>query len=354
MLKIALEKPESSKSVELFDPKSQFLLNFSNKISVFPSECKSIKFEIFEENSKKPSQRLIKKKERYNKFIEKYTINKKVYENCQIQAPDGEILCFADTKKATWYLDRDLATKVQDSPLVIKLNFEPNGRGFSDVEADQAYYSKEKKNECVSCGSTKSYLKYHVVPLLYRQHFPENYKSHRSHDVVLLCVKCHEVANKHSDELKKRICIDYNVPWNSFSLLHKCKEELFVIRKVALSLLKNGEKLPTDRRDLMTKQILVFLESNPQYSEKFKGLDVGECVKVLSDEGNCKGLLGVYGDVNWKKELGNNHGKLVVEKVTDLKAFIRRWRVHFVETLQPMNLPDSWNVDHLLNSPKFK
>lgn len=354
ILKIASEKPNTPKTLQNFDPNNKFLNKHIQQIISLQLECSSVKYEIFTEHPGKPSERKQKKQERFNKFIEKYTINKKVYENCQIQAPDGEILCFADTKKANWYLERSLAITVQESPLIIRLTFEPNGRGFSDVEADQAFYSKEKKNECVSCGGTKSYLKYHVVPLLYRQYFPDNYKSHRSHDVVLLCVKCHETANKHSDVLKKQISKDYGIPINSFSLLHKQKEELFLIRKTALSLIKNGDKLPSDRRDLMQGQILRFLEENQQYAERFNGLSIEESVRVLSVEKNCKELLGVYGEVNWRKELGNNHGKMVVDKITDLKAFIRRWRVNFIETLRPRNLPDSWNVDHLLNSPKFK
>lgn len=37
--------------------------------------------------------------------------------------------------------------------------------------------------------------RYRVVPSCYRRAMPVHLKSHRSHDVVLLCVTCHEVAH---------------------------------------------------------------------------------------------------------------------------------------------------------------
>lgn len=44
-----------------------------------------------------------------------------------------------------------------------------------------------------------------VVPACYRRAFPVHLKSHRSHDVVLLCFDCHEVASKAAERLKGTI-----------------------------------------------------------------------------------------------------------------------------------------------------
>jgi len=46
-------------------------------------------------------------------------------------APDGELLSNCDTKKAMWYIERQLADKVCDKPFTIRLRFEPNGRGVA-------------------------------------------------------------------------------------------------------------------------------------------------------------------------------------------------------------------------------
>ena len=352
LIKISYEKPNNYDFLIELDPKNDFIKKMYRKILEILQESLNIPFEIFQEFHGQKSRKEMKK-ERYKTFIDKYTIKKKVYENCQIQAPDGEILCYADSKKANWYVDRSLADVITLDPLVIRLNFEPNGRGFSDVEADQMYYSKEKKNECVCCGNTSSYLRYHVVPVLYRQYFPDNYKNHRSHDVVLLCASCHEIANKKSDIFKKQLAEEYKVPLNFFGEMHKYRQELRNLRKLTFSLGKNWENMPEDRKNTLISQIHEFVESHPQYNIYLKDKSLKELIEFLRNEHNCKSLLSVYGDIDWKKELGNSHGKLVVEKLTDLKGFIRRWRCNFIESLQPKYLPDSWNVDHLLNSPKF-
>lgn len=45
------------------------------------------------------------------------------------------------------------------------------------------------------CGQEGEYLRHSIVPHCYRQHFPPAMKSHLSHDVVLLCVGCHQICN---------------------------------------------------------------------------------------------------------------------------------------------------------------
>lgn len=55
---------------------------------------------------------------------------------------------------------------------------------------------------CVACGDDSHYLRYKVVPACYRRHFPVHLKSHRSHDIVLLCVDCHEVAHQAAAAVK--------------------------------------------------------------------------------------------------------------------------------------------------------
>lgn len=51
-----------------------------------------------------------------------------------------------------------------------------------------------------------------IVPDCYRKNFPVQLKSHRSHDIVLLCIDCHDVAHTAAERLKRRIAASYNVP----------------------------------------------------------------------------------------------------------------------------------------------
>jgi cation-transporting P-type ATPase D len=127
-------------------------------------------------------------------------------------APDGFHLCNCDEKKINWYLKKELADVVQQNPpyWVIRLKFLPGGKSMEQLRSEinqfeHGFYMEERANRCCVCGTPKHYLKYHIIPLLYRRHFPQTYKSHRSHDVVLVCPDCHQRANMASDQLKTQI-----------------------------------------------------------------------------------------------------------------------------------------------------
>ena len=39
------------------------------------------------------------------------------------------------------------------------------------------------------------------------RHFPSLLKEHKSHDVLLMCVACHQRSNLHDSELKRRLLV---------------------------------------------------------------------------------------------------------------------------------------------------
>ena len=47
---------------------------------------------------------------------------------------------------------------------------------------------------------------YHVC--IYIRHFPSLLKEHKSHDVLLMCVTCHQRSNHHDNELKRHLLND--------------------------------------------------------------------------------------------------------------------------------------------------
>jgi len=67
---------------------------------------------------------------------------------------------------------------------------------------------------CVCCGDKEDFSRFHVVPTLYRTHFPDSLKSHRSHDVVLMCFDCHNMASRRQDLVKRELEQKYSVPLN--------------------------------------------------------------------------------------------------------------------------------------------
>ena len=94
-------------------------------------------------------------------------------------------------------------------PPSIRLLFEPKGRPEDD---DNEFYIQSKRNCCVGCGEAGHYLRYRVVPSCYRHAFPERLKSHRSHDIVLLCVDCHEAAHAAAERHKRVVAERFGVP----------------------------------------------------------------------------------------------------------------------------------------------
>lgn len=97
------------------------------------------------------------------------TRTKALYDNCLLEAPDGELLCTIDRRKAKWYLDQCLGTEVKSEPFTVRLSFEPAGRAVGEVGK---YYQTPKENQCVVCGHRELFIRKNVIPREYRKHFP--------------------------------------------------------------------------------------------------------------------------------------------------------------------------------------
>ncbi|KAJ2585205.1 hypothetical protein EV177_009992, partial [Coemansia sp. RSA 1804] len=112
---------------------------------------------------------------------------KVVYENCSVLDVSGRLLFRAPRKRLDWYLTRGLATRVDDT--TIRLTFQNRGTG----RQGEQFYLQDMRNECVVCGGTSCGLTmHHVVPHQYRQHMPDSVKSRSSHDLLPLCIACHD------------------------------------------------------------------------------------------------------------------------------------------------------------------
>ena len=117
-----------------------------------------------------------------------------LYHNVKLEAPDGQQLCVTDIKKARWYVLKGLGEYVDETKTNVRLKFEPAGR--PEGQAGE-YYLTEKCNRCVVCGEKQAYLRKYIVPHEYRKYFPEVMRDHQSHDILLMCVNCHQKSNLH-------------------------------------------------------------------------------------------------------------------------------------------------------------
>ncbi|KAL1555506.1 protein RRP6-like 3 isoform X1 [Salvia divinorum] len=204
-------------------------------------------------------------------FVQKFSCKSPVYHNCKIYASDGRLLCYCDQRKLQWYLNRDLAKLVEGDPLSIMLLFEPKGR---PEDEDNDFYIQKKKNICVGCGEGNHYLRYRIIPSCYRIHFPEHLKSHRSHDIVLLCVDCHEIAHSAAEKYKKHVAAEFGIPLfirrvadldktqnTPISLPASCEEigvSPLQLRIAAMALLRHGPQMPSQRREELTQTVMTY------------------------------------------------------------------------------------------------
>ena len=89
-------------------------------------------------------------------------------------------------------------------------------RENNEEDMDDEFYVSNRENKCVVCGATHDYSRFFIIPSRYRTHLPDELKSHRSHDIVLMCFSCHEIASKKQDKLKAELSEKYNQPLNEF------------------------------------------------------------------------------------------------------------------------------------------
>ena len=156
---------------------------------------------------------------------------------------------------------RGLAERVSGDPPAIKLNF-MHKTGDQDRGVDD-YYLHSKENKCVSCGEEGHYLRYKVVPACYRRNFPVQWKSHRSHDIVLLCVDCHHVAHKAAEVVKKQLSQEYGVPLFPPKTQptdgNVCETHPYNVRRAAVALKVYGKTLPEHRRQELQQMVRGFV-----------------------------------------------------------------------------------------------
>lgn len=259
-----------------------------------------------------------------------------LYDNCFLHAPDNQPLCTCDKKKAKWYLDKGIGVLQSEDPFVVRLLFEPSGR----PDSQQDYYLTAKENLCVVCGKADSYIRKNIVPHEYRRHFPNEMKDHNSHDILLLCTSCHAASNVHDGFLKQQLAEEFAAPQG-------CEEGVRLledsdrrrVRSAARALLTAGEGLPEQRREELQALIKSFLNMNEGQELTDEALQqaAGLETRIFNEAYVPHGLKVVQA-----------HAEQGLQGLMDLE---RRWRQHFLTTMQPRHLPPLWSVDH--NHSKF-
>ena len=177
----------------------------------------------------------------------------RLYHNLRMTTADGKMLATIDAKKMKWYLSRGLAE--QTSSDTIRLLFTPKLEG----REVHPFYTEERENVCVVCGSIGPFRRHFVVPSTYRKHFPEHLKKHCCHDVLLLCLPCHREADSHGQTLMKIIAEEQDVPLDPGKEEQRDLRDMLTrigrCRGIASTLLKSGAKIPPSRTATLRGEI---------------------------------------------------------------------------------------------------
>ncbi|PSN47595.1 Exonuclease 3'-5' domain-containing protein 2 [Blattella germanica] len=187
------------------------------------------------------------------------TRQRPLYDNCILQAPDGEILSTCDHRKAEWYVFKGLGEIVTTDPLTVRLTFEPSGRAVGEVGK---YYTTQKENQCVVCGKTESFIRKNIIPHEYRKFFPPVMKDHMSHDILLLCLECHLRSNILDVMMRNQLAEKCNAP---IGIREDVKvfdiPDLKKVRSAARALLsKDVNKIPPARRKQLENTLRIHFE----------------------------------------------------------------------------------------------
>ena len=246
----------------------------------------------------------------------------KIYTNGLLVAPDGEVLSRIGKDKADWYIKKGLVDKISDSPVTLKLKFEPNGRGHKD----DLFYLEEKEDICVVSGRTDNLTKHHIIPQCFRKFFPDHYKNHSYHDVLLLNREIHDDYEKKADILKKQLSEKYNIPMHRYVKKIESGKNGKNLKAMAISLLndrKNNSNMPVET-------VLKYTNMIKKYLKKEEITD--EDLTSILDKEISAGDKFIF-------------GKAVVDSVESLQDFVVIWRKHFVENTNPKFLPKHWDVN---------
>lgn len=241
-------------------------------------------------------------------------LSKPHYSNIKMISPEGVLMCRLSNKRADWYLSRGLA--VSEAPDSIRLTFVPKRLGHNE----HAFYTSAHLDICVVCGLTEELSRHHCVPQCFRKHFPDEYKVHKSHDVILLCSDCH---NEYEEIAK-----------SAKNALLQIQEEELQQRKETLQAIKNARVLvyyldliPESKKEKIKENAIKNLS---EYLGVEKVTD-DQIIEIALQNRTC-----LQTDKDWKR---------VVDNTEDLDAFIRWWRQHFIDTMQPKFLPQGWSID---------
>jgi hypothetical protein len=265
-------------------------------------------------------------------------------ENWKVFHPNGKHMFTCGEKKAFWYLDRNLAILFGEKS--IKLTFIPRGNGFEDNEE---FGRNIRVTRCVVTGIEDNLQRHHIVPYCYRTYFPEEFKSKNHHDVVLINHEIHSEYEQHAVLYKDEIARIYDVKTigelnvEYTKKLRESGKNGSILLNAIHSIFKSYGKMPSEI--ILEKLHFISNETGIPYNI-IEGLNYIQMYKLYLLLRK-KQIIDVHLFKEQNRQL-YDHGYHVVQKLNTeekIEDFVKLWRNHFIDTMNPLFMPKGWSID---------
>jgi len=265
-------------------------------------------------------------------------------ENWKVYHPSGRHMFTCGEKKAQWYLDRNLA--VLYGKKKIKLTFIPKGNGFED---DEEFGRGIREARCVVGGVEEGLQRHHIVPYCYRTYFPEAFKSKNHHDVVLINHQIHgeyeQLANLFKDDIAAAFGVktinELNVEYTA--KLRELGKKNSILLNAIHSLFKCYGIMPDDVKQEKLRFISEETEIPHNIIKTYTYIQMYKLYLLVKDVhfNETEAFKAEYRQTY-------DHGYHVVQKLDTeekIEDFVKLWRNHFIDTMQPLYMPTGWSID---------
>lgn len=226
-------------------------------------------------------------------------------------------------------MKNNLGEEMEKEPTyIVRLKFEPAGRARG---GPGDFYRGMKENKCVVCGRADDLLRKNVVPHEYRKLFPLVMKSKTSHDIVLLCLPCHQLSNMKDQTIRRKLEMEYSAPLKETFLPEEIEATIALKKdqRAARALLK--EKNIPEWRKIELKESLMKSYPDQEISTDFLQF-------LMNKEKEHK-----------LSSCTASHAEIVVDIFKENECLIeleQLWRQHFITSMKPAFLPDLWDINH--------
>lgn len=238
-----------------------------------------------------------------------------LYDNIKLLSPSGKVVALIDKKTANWYVKHKLG--LQSDGNSITLLFEPRNRS----RVDDPFYLTPRENKCVVCGTSEDLTRHHVVPRFFRRHFPIRLKASSNHDVLAACVLCHRAYCVFEEEFKKELAAEFGLDISGKPL--GLDPNLIKAASIIRTCLERGKT--NSARVSFAKS---FFRLCPNPSQRVIE-EIAFIINLEQETNLGKAIVEI---------LGPDNDKALIE-------FSKRWRRHFVTSMQPKHLPAFWDTE---------